>query len=461
MSNEPLFANEFKRDPRVRQAKDLLIQALQEHQKDITSVRPPHSELIETYSALIQSFNHIRGANLYFPYISSGFGKGPLVELLDGSIKYDMINGVGVHYWGHSHPDIISQSMEVVHNDTIMQGNLQQNIEALEFCKLLKEASGLDHCFLTTSGAMANENALKVIFQNKFPARRILAFEHCFAGRSLTLSQITDKPAYREGIPLNLPVDYVPFFDIRHPEESTEHAVSILKNHLKRYPNDHALFCFELVQGEGGAYAGSTPFFTALMHILKEHRIAIFIDEVQTFGRTSRLFAFQHFGLENFVDVVTIGKLSQVCATLYTHAFNPKPGLLSQTFTASSAAIRIGHYIVKELLEGHFFGAEGRIAKIHERFVSHLIRLQELFPNILHGPFGLGGMVAFTVYGGDFKRTTQFIHDLFEAGVIGFIAGTHPFRVRFLVPVGALKDEDIDGVMHIVEEVLKASSKEG
>ena len=65
---------------------------------------------------------------------------------------------------------------------------------------------------------MANENALKAAFQKRFPANRVLAFEHGFAGRTLALSQVTDKPAYRKGLPETLAVDHIPFFDPARPQ---------------------------------------------------------------------------------------------------------------------------------------------------------------------------------------------------------------------------------------------------
>ena len=135
-----------------------------------------------------------------------------------------------------------------------MQGHLQQNQEAYLLSKLLTEASGLDHCFLSSSGSMANENALKLIFQKKFPATRLLTFEKCFMGRTLSLAQLTDKPSFREGLPSNLAVDYVPFYQEADPEESTRHALRVLHQHLNRYPHQHAAMCFEMIQGEGGMY---------------------------------------------------------------------------------------------------------------------------------------------------------------------------------------------------------------
>ena len=104
-----------------------------------------------------------------------------MVELLDGSVKYDFITGIGVHYMGHSHPEILDASIDAALEDTVMQGNLQASPIGTEVSKLFLQAarrkgSKLEYCFLTSSGAMANENALKVIFQKKATANRFLAF---------------------------------------------------------------------------------------------------------------------------------------------------------------------------------------------------------------------------------------------------------------------------------------------
>lgn len=312
-----LKAAGFFSDERVEQAKSLLLEALKDNQKEINSIRPALPALSISYEELIKTFSNLRGTPLFYPYIGSGIGNGPLVELMDGSIKYDFISGIGVHFLGHSNAEIISSSIDSAISNTVMQGPLQQNIDSLELIQLLTDASGLGCCFLTTSGAMANENAFKLAFHKKYPASRILAFEHSFSGRTLALSQVTDKPAYRKGLPKTVDVDFIPFYDHRIGDESVDRAVKALNTYLKRYPGQHAAMIFELIQGEGGFYPGTKPFFTALMEILKENNVLIIADEVQTFGRTERLFCFQHFGLDEFVDIATIGKLSQSCATLF------------------------------------------------------------------------------------------------------------------------------------------------
>lgn len=444
-------------DPRVAEAKKLLLEAVKDHQMNLTGLRPPNPELESSYKETIKEYGEQRGGNLWFPFIGSGLGNGPLVELLDGSVKYDFISGIGVHHLGHSHPELISSSIDAAISDTIMQGHLQQNADQVELVELLVKESGLDHCFLSTTGSMANENALKIAFHRNAPANRILAFEGAFCGRTLTMAQITDKALFREGLPVNLGVDYIPFYDAEHPKESTKLAVDTLKKLIARYPKQYAAMIFELIQGEGGFHPGSPDFFRSLMEILKENDIAVIDDEVQTFGRTSRLFAFQHFGLEDLIDIVTIGKLSQVCATIYRTEYKPRPGLLSQTFTSSTQAIHAAKAIINLMNREHFFGADGKNMQVHQQFVTRFETIHSRHPELIRGPYGIGAMVAFSPLDGDPTRVKEFVDNLYHAGVISFICGRPANRTRFLVPVGAVSEKDIDQVCEILEETLLCS----
>jgi 4-aminobutyrate aminotransferase-like enzyme len=454
-----LVAEDLASDPRVAEAKRLVLAALADHQRRIGGIRTAHPAREADYADQIRDFGSVRGGSLYFPYLGSGIGRGPLVELGDGSVKYDFISGIGVHHWGHSNPRVVEACLGAALRDTVMQGNLEQNLESAEVSRLFLDAANrrgaaLAHCFLTSSGAMANENALKIVFQKKSPASRLLSFEGCFAGRTLALSQITDKPAFRSGLPTTLAVDYIPFFDPEHPDESTETAVRVLRQHLRRYPGEHAAMVFELVQGEGGFHVGHRDFFRPLMEAAREAGAAVVVDEIQTFGRTSEFFAFQHFGLDPYVDVATVGKMTHVCATLFRDELRPRPGLVSQTFTASTSALATARFVLSELASGDYFGPDGKNASLHAHFEARLQATARQRPDRLQGPFGIGAMVAFTPFGGKKERVEEFVQALFRAGVIAFTAGTEPTRVRFLVPAGAVEREDVDRVMDIVEKTL-------
>ena len=397
--------------------------------------------------------------SLFYPYLSSGLGRGCYVKCADGSVKLDFISGIGAH-WAHSDVGLTRQVLKAALCDTVMQGNLQQHNRSLLLYERLVRLSGMDVAFLTSSGVMGVENALKLCFHHRPLSSRVLSFSKNFCGRTLAASSITDKPGNRQGLPIVLPVDYVPFYDPDCPEESTQNAVSVLKGYLDRYPDQHACMVFELVQGEGGFNVGTTDFFVALMSCLKEYDVLVYVDETQTFGRTESLFTYHGFALQEYVDVVSIGKLAQVCATLYRKKLKPKPGLISQTYTSSTTAIEASLYILDQLEAGGFLGESGKISVLHRYFVTKFNALKERYLEYLEGPYGKGLMLAFTVFSGDKSKVVAFTHALYEAGLICFVAGNNPCKVRFLPPVGAVTESDIDAALSVVERVLNKWIKE-
>ena len=454
------ISDQIKSNPAISNAVEQLLKRCLEIQQPLQSIKSANSELKQSYDDSIKAFSEIRGGELFFPYLSTGAGSGPFVELADGSVKYDLTCGIGVHIMGHGHPVVLKASIEAGLEDVTMQGNLQQNVASMTLCEKLldlaqrKEGSQLAHCFLSSSGVMAGENALKMAMQKNSPASRVLAFERCFAGRSLAFSQINDKPAFRDGLPEILNVDYIPFYDVNDPEGSTAKAVATLKSHLTRHPKQYAAMLFELIQGEGGFHMGSEHFHRSLMEICKEHGVAVLVDEVQTFCRTHNPFAFQEFNLTDLVDIVWVGKAAQVCATLFSKEYLPRPGLIAQTYTASSATIASSIAILNELDNGEYFGTEGKTAKIHKQFTDGFDAISSRHPELLTGPYGIGAMTGCTVHGGDQAKVVGLIHHLYEKGIIAFLAGGNPTRLRFLVPVGALKPEHITEILEILETSL-------
>lgn len=449
----------FFADPRLKEAKKLIQEALKEHQSQIKGMKAADPELKESYDQLLKKMADYRGGALFYNYLGTGIGNGPLVELADGSVKYDFITGIGVHYMGHSHPGVIDAQINGAISNTVMNGHLQQNTDSAKLLELMsKEAckygAEVKNVFLSTSGAMANENAFKMIFQKRYPAARFFSFEKCFSGRTLGMAWVTDKAAYRQGLPKTLDVDYIPFYCESDHEGSIRLAVNAMKKAIHRFPGQHAGFIFELIQGENGSWVGNTEYFEALIKVCHDNNISVFIDEVQSFGRTHELFAFQHFKLDKHADVVSIGKNSQVCATLFKDDHKPKPGLMSQTFTGSSSQIAASYYVINEIVTGGYLGKDGKIEKFHQHFKSHLEKMAQKYPEKICGPFGIGAMIAMTVFGGDEAKSKAFTMKLFENGVLSFMAGSAPTRVRFLMPVMAVENKHIDEVCAIIEKTL-------
>lgn len=457
-------ADQLRADPRIAEAKKLIASAVADHAATLRDVSPANPALANHYESLLARLGAARGGPPFWPYLSSGIGNGPYVELADGSVKLDFIGGIGVHGAGHSDPAMLDAAIDGAMEDTVMQGNLQQHPPSIKMCERIlglatQSGASLDHCLLSTSGAMANENALKIALHHKAPADRVIAFDNAFAGRSLAMAAITDRPKYRMGLPLALNVDYLPFRCPHDPEKSKRWAVDELHRLLNRHPGRYAAFWAEPIAGEGGYYPGSQDFFQAICEPLREAGIPIIFDEVQSFSRTTRPFAFQHYGLDQYADIVTVGKISQVCATLYGESFKPQGPILSQTFTGASSSISTGLAML-DLLEGNdCFGDQGANAKRHDYFAGRLAELASKYPKLIAGPFGEGMMIAFTPGDGSYDQANQLMTTMYETGLLGFVCGSDPTRIRFLPPPTNTTNDHIDAAIELLDESLNRFQK--
>jgi len=457
---------------------DALVEQVNEQNRTITDIRGPKPELAESFKGLLERCAAVKGRGLMYPSLGSGAGNGALVEMADGSVKWDMLCGIGVHFLGHGHPKVLRAQLEAGLNETTKHGNLQTNFVAYEFgeklIKLASKNSNLKHAFMTTSGAMANESALKVCYQKHAPASRVIAFSHCFMGRSVTMAQIGDSAGGRQGIPLSTQVDYMPFWNDVVAEEFggaskyIDHCVAQLQEYIDRYPKQHACFIFELVQGEGGFNVAKRDFFKALMEVCRANNIAVWDDEIQSFGRTEELFAYEMYDLGEYVDVLCVGKMTQACATIFTERYNPKGGLLSGTFTGCTTDFTVGNVLLDELSTGDFYGAKGTFAIHHAEFRSQVSKLVEKHPDWFpEAPMttdligGVGGMMKFTPFGGDKGKVGKACRYAYDEGVICFYCGHGPYHVRMLPPMAVMKMEDWPRVFECIERALARVALEG
>ena len=457
-------------DSEVTQHIQAIVARVQRAQQALTGARAADPALKDSFAAAMKRTAAVRGRGPIMPYLGSGLGNGPLVELLDGSVKWDMLNGIGVHMFGHSDPRMTAAALRAGLSDLCMQGNLTSNQDSVAFAEFLvaeaKRNSRMEHCFVSNSGCMVNEAALKVCMQKTGGAPRILAFQDCFMGRSITMSQIGDTAAYRQGLPLSTLVDYMPFYDPLMGPRCTDMAVWHLKQYIHRYPGQHACFVMELVQGEGGFNVAPRGFLLALMETCKAAGIPVWDDEVQSFGRTESMFCFEQLGLGEYIDVVTIGKMSQACACLFAPEMNPKPGLLSGTFTASTSALQVGMEALRIMRDGGYYGADGRNAKLHAAFRTHAAKLVARHPEWftpMADAFGrtsteymggTGGMCRLTPFGGDKDRIMKLLQAMFEDGVMAFYCGHGPYHVRMLPPVGVMTPEQWGPVFEVIERSM-------
>jgi 4-aminobutyrate aminotransferase-like enzyme len=441
----------------VKDSIDKLFSLILSEQQKINKVSPPDSDKIDLLNNLLDKFSNVRGKGFFYQYLSSGKGHGPFTQLVDGSVKFDLINGIGVNLLGHSHPLYIRSHLEASTSDTVMCGNLLPYKQAYEVTeKIIQSVSGskLSNFWFAGSGSFANDTALKLIWQKKAPKYKLIAFEKAFAGRSIATQNITYNSSYREGMPKSIEVEHVPHFDQSNPDLATKKTIDALDEIWAKDPDNYCAIMLEVVQGEGGFIYGTQDYYTAICEWAKSKGIYVWVDEVQSFGRTRELFAFQMFQLEKYVDIVTVGKALQACGVLYSKELNPKPGLIAGTFNGSIASLEMASKTLDFLQNGNFYGPQGRIIKLEEKFINKLKNLKSSSCKDKIGYIGgIGTMISFEVGDSSSDLTKKFLKKLFENGIIAFSAGKNPVRVRFLLPI-TITDEQIDEIFKILEKTI-------
>src|SRR6476661_1149187 len=104
-------------------------------------IRAPNPAREAASQAAIEELGRLRGRPLIYPMIPSGRGSGPFVELTDGSVKMDLICGIGVHLFGHGHPELVLAGVKAALRATTMQGTLMPGKEYTNLCRLLLKHS--------------------------------------------------------------------------------------------------------------------------------------------------------------------------------------------------------------------------------------------------------------------------------------------------------------------------------
>ena len=435
----------------INQLIDQLCQAIQNKTKPITEPQPAQKEKKEEYEHLLNRISNLRGRPLYYPYVSSGLGQGPFVQLLDGSIKIDFVCGIGPHILGHSHPDIIKASLKASLEDVVMQGHLQvSEIYKTLLEKLIQVAgknSRLTQAWICPSGSMANENALKVIRQKHKGARKILAFEKAFAGRTTLMAEITDNPNIKQGLPSYDEVLRVPF-----SYQDPSLALACLKKHWEKEKNNLACFMMELMQGDGGYFKAPREFFLPLLDFCKEKGIAVWFDEIQTFARSGKMFAFESLDLGHYVDVCTVGKSLNLSVSFWTEEYNPQPGLVSGTFASSSSSFHTALVILEKMQN---MIEQSEIETIAQSWSEKLKTLEK--EALLSDIQGWGLMWGATPKKSKTQEVNQLLQSLFDKGLIAFSCGQGSVkRLRFLLPA-ILKESHLEKASKILKTALLES----
>jgi acetylornithine aminotransferase len=225
-------------------------------------------------------------------------GSGCTVWDENGQAYTDFVSGIAVCNLGHAHPGIakaISRQAEML----LHVSNLYYTAPQTELAKWLTDNSFADRVFFCNSGAEANEAAIKLVrryFSEKGEKGRfkIITMEKSFHGRTMAALSATGQDKIKKGFdPVLQGFEFVPFNDI-----------DALK---RKIDASTAAIMLEPIQGEGGVICPAPGYLDAIRKLCNDTGMLLVFDEVQTgIGRTGKLFAYQHFGIEP--DIMTLAK---------------------------------------------------------------------------------------------------------------------------------------------------------
>jgi predicted acetylornithine/succinylornithine family transaminase len=225
-------------------------------------------------------------------------GEGTRVWDSDGKEYLDFTTGIAVTGLGHCHP-VITGAIREAAATLLHVSNIFHNAPQVHLAKLLVEHSFADRVFFCNSGAEANEAALKVV--RKYAKERlatdryeVIATNNSFHGRTLATVSATGQPKYHHGFePLMPGFKHVPYNDLRAMQRAVDSRT--------------AAILVEPIQGEGGVNIPDDGYLPGLRKLCDDSGALLIFDEVQTgVGRTGRLWAYEHSGVEP--DVMTLAK---------------------------------------------------------------------------------------------------------------------------------------------------------
>ena len=221
--------------------------------------------------------------------------EGSYIYTSDGKKYLDFVAGVSATSLGHRHPAVVKAVKEQLDKylHVMVYGEYAQG-PAVEFCRLLAEnlPAPLEKTYLTNSGTEAIEGALKLA--RRFTGRsQIFAARNAYHGNTMgSLSLMTFEERQKPFRPLIGDVDFINF----NSEEDLEQITA-----------DTAAVVLETIQGGAGFILPQAEYLKKVKQKCESVGALLILDEIQPgFGRTGKLFGFEHFGA--VPDVVVMGK---------------------------------------------------------------------------------------------------------------------------------------------------------
>jgi ornithine--oxo-acid transaminase len=371
-------------------------------------------------------------------------GKGVWVWDVDGKKYLDCLSAYSAINQGHCHPKIIDVIQKQAGTLT-MTSRAFRNDQLGLFYKELCELTNSHKIIPMNSGAEAVETMIKAVRKWGYTVKgvprnkaEIIVCKNNFHGRTITLVGFSTETHYRQFFgPFTPGFKVIPFGDTRALEEAIT-------------PNTVG-FLLEPIQGEAGIIIPPQGYMKKAKAICEKNHVVLILDEIQTgLGRTGKLLAEQHEGIE--ADITLIGKalsggfypISAVLSNTEVLGVL-RPGEHGSTFGGNPVACAVARTALKVLIE------EKMIENAAEIGGYFLEALQQIRSSLIKEVRGRGLMIGLELFpeaGG--ART--YCERLMSLGLL--CKETHDNIIRFTPPL-IIKKKEIDWAMEQIITVFE------
>jgi len=368
-------------------------------------------------------------------------GQGSWLTDESGKRHLDLVQGWAVNSLGHA-PELITQALIRQSQRLVNPSPAYFNRPLLDLAERLVELSCFDRVFLASSGAEANEGAVKLArrwgSRMKGGAHEIISFEESFHGRTLAMMSASGKPGWS---------------DLYHPMPGgfAKARLNDLDSVERAMTPRTAAVMIEFVQGEAGVNLADRGFVRELRALTAERGVLLIADEVQTgIGRCGHAFAHELYGIEP--DVMTLAKGLgggvPLAALLCKENFNCfLPGDQGGTFCGNPLMAAVGLAVVNEVCRDDFLaGVRRRAARLSDGLQA-VVR-----DHGLTAERGSGLLRALVLPVDRADEVVAAALTLEPAGLL--LNAPRPHLLRFM-PALNISDADIDTALLLLRQALR------
>jgi acetylornithine/N-succinyldiaminopimelate aminotransferase len=364
--------------------------------------------------------------------------KGSYVWDDKGEQYLDLYGGHAVISIGHTHPHYVERITKQLNKVGFYSNSVKMPLQE-ELAEKLGKLSGKPEyqLFLISSGAEANENALKLAsFYNG--RKKIVAFKKSFHGRTSLAVAATDNPSIVAPVNETPNVIFLPFND-----------VPALEACFATQGSEISSVIIEGIHGVGGINVASELFLQTIRRLCTEHNAVYIADSVQCgYGRSGKFFSHDYAGVD--ADIYTMAKGMgngfPVAGIIIAPHLQPKHGMLGTTFggnhLACAAALAVVEVIEKENLVQN-------AAETGQYLMDELKKIPQL-QNVR----GRGLMIGFDVPEElkDLRKNLLWKHKIFT--------GEAKPNVIRLLPSLALRKKDVDQLLEAIKEEIEIGAEQ-